>query len=181
MAFLSARHIVDSARRRLRRLAANVRGSAAIEFAALAPLIIALTVGGMQVGAIYFAQTELARITNAASRNVMLGGAINQTAAQFQSSLCANLAAIFSCSGLMVSLTPQPSYSSIGTTPPTLTFDSHGAVTNVFPYDPGTYGDIMVLQVMYLLPVVSGPLFKFSTSSGQVFLVSTIVFKNEPQ
>ena len=39
----------------------------------------------------------------------------------------------------------------------------------------------MVLQVMYLLPVVSGPLFKFATSNGQVQLVSTLVFKNEPQ
>ena len=168
-------------RSRLRRLVTDVAGAAALEFAFLAPIVLALTFGGLQVGTIYFAQTELARVTNAASRNVMLGGATNQTAAQFQTSLCANLAVIFSCPSLMVSLTPQPSYSSIGTTPPTLTYDSNGNVTNSFPYDPGTYGDIMVLQVMYLLPVISGPLFKFSTSNGQVLLVSTLVFKNEPQ
>ena len=168
-------------RSRLRGLVAHVAGSVAIEFAFLAPMVLALTIGGLQVGMVYFAQTELSRVTNAASRSVMLGGATGQTAAQFQTSLCANLAVIFSCSGLMVSLTPQPSYSSIGTTPPTLTYDANGKVTNSFPYNPGTYGDIMVLQVMYLLPVVSGPLFKFATSNGQVQLVSTLVFKNEPQ
>lgn len=178
---MELRKVQFSRRGALRRLIADAAGAVAIEFAFLLPMLVALTVGGIQAGIIFFGQTELSRITNIASRSVMLGNASSLTAAQFHTSLCANIAAIFDCSGLMVSLAPQTSCASITTTPPTLAYDAHGNVTNTFIYNPGTYGDIMVLQVMYLMPVVSGPLFSFSTSNGQVQLVSTLVFKNEPQ
>ena len=165
----------------LKSLTADVVGAVAIEFAFLAPLMIALTIGGIQSGIVFFGQTELSRITNVAARSVMLGSAASMSSSQFQTSICANIAALFDCSGLMVSLTPQASCAAIATAPPALTYDGSGHVTNNFAYNPGTYGSIMVLQVMYMMPVVSGPLFSFSNANGKVLLVSTLVFKNEPQ
>ena len=164
----------------VKRLRLNEVGAAALEFAMIAPLLIALTLGALQIGVIYFADAELARVTQKSARSVMLGGATGMTQAQFQASVCANLVAIFSCPNLLVSLVPQASCASISTTPPTLTFDVNGNVTNTFPFNSGTNGTVMVLQVMYLLPVIGGPFLSFANANGDTLLVSTVVFVNEP-
>ena len=130
---------------------------------------------------IYFADTELSRITQKAARNVMLGGASTMTQAQFKTSLCANIVVLFTCNNMLISLKPQTDFSSISTAPPALTFDVNGKVTNAFPYNAGANGNIMVLQVMYLLPVISGPLLNYGDNTGNALLVSTVVFVNEPQ
>jgi Flp pilus assembly protein TadG len=153
-----------------------------VEFSIIAPIIIGLLLGAIQVSLIFFANSELERVTQAAGRMALIGQAQSMTAAQFQAAACGNLAALFSCSRLMISLKPQTSCSTIATTPPTLTYDAHGNVTNSFPYNAGTFGDIMVLQVMYDFPVIGGPLFNFvSQSNGSHLLTSTAVFVNEPQ
>ena len=166
--------------RSFRQLRVNKLGVVAVEFALIAPLLIALTLGGIQVGIIYFADTELSRVTQKAAREVMVGGAHGLTAAKFQAALCANISVIFSCGNLLIGLSPQASLGAIVTTAPVITYDANGNITNAFPYNPGSPGQIMVLQVVYPLPVVSGPLFNFATANGQTILISTIVFANEP-
>jgi hypothetical protein len=50
-------------------------------------------------------------------------------------------------------------------------------------WSPGNPGDVVVLQIMYLWPVVGGPLgFSLTTpnSNGNRLLMSTAVFRNEP-
>ena len=72
--------------------------------------------------------------------------------------------------------------SSVDTSAPTLTYNGAGAVTNTFTYNPGAYGEVMVLQVLYQFPVVGAALFNFSTqSNGTLLMVATVVFENEPQ
>jgi hypothetical protein len=65
---------------------------------------------------------------------------------------------------------------------PTLTFDGNGNVTNNWQYNPGNPGDIVVMRVMYQWPVFLGPLGMSlqNESNGNMLLMATAVFKNEP-
>jgi Flp pilus assembly protein TadG len=160
-------------------------GVSAVEFALVAPIFISIVLGIIQVAIVWFAKTELQSATEAAARLVLTGqtsATAYNTQAKFLNALCANLPVIFQCGQVMINLAPQASISSVSTATPTLTYNSSGAVTNTFSYNPGTYGQIMVLQVLYQLPVVAAPLFNFSTqSNGSLLLTATVVFENEPQ
>ena len=160
-------------------------GTSAAEFAMVMPIFISIVLGIIQVAIVWFAKTELRSATETAAR-LVLTGQTNATAyntqAKFLTALCANLPVVFQCSQVMINLAPQASISSVSTATPTLTYNSSGTVTNTFGYNTGTYGQIMVLQVLYQLPVVGAPLFNFSTqSNGSLLLTATVVFENEPQ
>ena len=66
-------------------------------------------------------------------------------------------------------------------TPPALTYDANGAVTNSWAYQPGTAGQLEILRVMVQWPVYIGPLgMAFGDlANGTLFLSSTQVFQNE--
>ena len=160
-------------------------GTTAGEFAIIAPIFFSIVLGVIQVAIVWFAKTELQSATESAARLVLTGqtsATAYNTQAKFLNALCANLPVIFQCSQVMISLAPQASISSVSTATPTLTYNSSGVVTNTFGYNPGTSGQIMVLQVLYQLPVVGAPLFNFSTqSNGSLLVTATVVFENEPQ
>jgi len=162
----------------------DIAGATAVEFALIAPLMLSILLGILQVAVVWFAKTELFSGTQAAARLVLTGQTTStyNTQAKFLSALCGNLPVIFQCSDIMINLAPQASISSVNTGTPTLTYNSSGAVTNSFSYNTGGYGDVMVLQVMYQFPVIAAPLFNFSTqANGNLLLIATVVFQNEPQ
>jgi Flp pilus assembly protein TadG len=160
------------------------RGSAAIEFALVAAPTIALLLAILQISIVYFAEEALETAVEDTARLVLTGQAQSQglTQTQFGQALCNNSPGLFNCSGFMVNLQPATSFATAGTSAPTLTYDAHGNVTNVWTYNPGNAGDIMVMQVMYQWPVFLGPLgFNLSNlPSGARLLMSTAVFRNEP-
>jgi len=102
--------------------------------------------------------------------------------AVFKQKVCDQIVILFNCSGLMVDMQVATSWSSANTATPTLTFDGSGNVTNSWQYNPGDSGDIVVLRVMYVWPVVLGPLgFNLSNlSNGNRLLMSSAAFQNEP-
>jgi Flp pilus assembly protein TadG len=159
-------------------------GSAAIEFALLAAPTIALALAILQIGVVYFAEESLETTVEETARLVLTGQAQSEglTQTQFGQALCNSSPGLFSCGGFMINLAPATSLATINTAAPTLTYDSHGNVTNAWQYNPGDPGDIMVMQVMYQWPVFLGPL-GFSLSNlpnGSRLLMSTAVFRNEP-
>lgn len=140
---------------RLRRAIARLRsdeGSAAAEFAMLSPFIIAIVLASIEVGYIFFAKTELARVAQAAARAVEFNETQNMTQAQFQAMACANIAVIIQCSNLALNVQAQTT-SACNTIPTTV---PAGA------YSPGTNGDIVVLQATYPLPVFGAELLQFA-------------------
>jgi Flp pilus assembly protein TadG len=172
----------------VRRLGGDARATTAVEFALVAPLVIALILGAMQIAVIYLAQAELENAAEQAARIVLTNqapasGAAGQ--ASFVDTVCGYLPALFSCSGVMVDLEAQSisptSSDALVLTPPTLTYGSSGQVTNSWNYNPGSPGKLMILRVMYQWPVVAGPLgLVFSDlANGTLFLSSTQVFQNE--
>ncbi len=182
---MTMRRITRAARDFASRAWRDRRGATAAEFAAIAPMFIALMLGILQVAVVWVAKTELQTATETAARLVFTGQTSSSsynTETKFLDALCANLPIIFQCSGVMLNLAPQTSMSSVDTSAPTLTYNGAGAVTNTFTYNPGAYGEVMVLQVLYQFPVVGAALFNFSTqSNGTLLMVATVVFENEPQ
>ena len=172
----------------VRRAAADVSGVTTMEFAMVAPLVIALILGAIQFAVIYLAQAELENAAEQAARLVLTNQATTGSSRQanFQTAVCGYLPALFTCGGVMVDLEAQAvcpnSSDALTMAPPTLTYNSSGQVTNTWNYNPGSGGTLEILRVMYQCPVFSGPLdLVFSDlSNGTLLMSSTQVFQNEP-
>jgi len=172
---------VDAAGGLWRRLARCNSGSAAAEFALLAVPVFGLTFLVLNTGLVFLAQQSLQTATTQTARLIMTGQAQQQglTGSQFQQQVCANLGALFDCTGLAVNVQ---------------TFSSFSAVTMMNPVQNGTYskanmgftpgaaGDIVVVQVFYQWPLWGTGLgYDFSNISGGYYLVmATAAFRNEP-
>jgi hypothetical protein len=106
----------------------------------------------------------------------------NMTQSGFANYVCENTFALFNCKNFMINVQSYNSFAAASTTTPTLTFNAKGQVTNVWSYDPGTPGEVVIVQVMYQWPVLLGPLgFNLSNiSNGNRLLISTAAFRNEP-
>jgi Flp pilus assembly protein TadG len=156
-------------------------GATAVEFALIAPAFFALLYAILQTSLIFFAQQALQSATTQASRLVMTGQAQSQsmTAAQFKSAVCTAATSLFNCSNLYVNMQTFTSFSSIAMLNPVSggTFNS-GSMS----YNPGSAGDVVVVQVFYQWPVWPGPLgFNMSNMNGNTrVIVGTAAFRNEP-
>ena len=175
--------IVKSASRRSFR--ADTGGTAAVELSLVALPFLALIIGALQIGLIFFSQSALELATAKSARLVLTGSQQSQgvTQQQFLATVCSKLPVILSnCSNLMVDAQVYTSFSSSNTSTPTITYNANGTVSNTWQYNIGGANSIVVLRVMYLLPVVNGPLglSLTNTSSSNRLLMATAVFKNEP-
>lgn len=174
-------------KRRRNRCAAfvsNDSGATAVEFALVAAPFLALIIALIQTFLVFFAQQMLESVVRQSARLVLTGqvqsAQMNQ--ATFKQKVCDQIVILFNCNGLMIDMQVATSWSSTNTATPTLTFDSKGNVTNTWQYNPGDAGDIVVLRVMYVWPVVLGPLgFNLSNlTNGNRLLMSSAAFQNEP-
>lgn len=169
----------------LRRFCACERGTNAIEFAFVMPMLVAILLVTIQVAVIFIAQSYLETVAEAGMRMVLTNQAQSAgfTQAQFQSAICANVTALFNCNNLIIALEPAPANAaSMSASMPQ--FDSNGNLTATPPYNiaamvPGAKG---MLVVMYQWPVLGGPLgLSFSSlGNGALLLVATQVFQIEP-
>jgi len=107
-------------RRRLR--ADGIKGSAAIEFAMVAPVFFVLLMGTIEAGVIFFAQSALQNALNDTARLVRTGqtscyttsggNCVAMTQAQFRTRLCSEVSLLLQdCSGtsLQFDVTAYPS------------------------------------------------------------------------
>lgn len=178
--------IATTKRRRSRcaAFARDRRGATAVEFALVAAPFLALVIALIQTFLVFFAQQMLESVVRQSARLVMTGQvqSANMTQAVFKQKVCDQIVILFNCGGLMVDMQVATSWTSANTAMPTLTFDASGNVTNTWQYDPGDAGDIVVLRVMYVWPVVLGPLgFNLSNlGNGNRLIMSSAAFQNEP-
>lgn len=179
-------NIATTKRRRSRcaAFARDSRGATAVEFALVAAPFLALVIALIQTFLVFFAQQMLESVVRQSARLVMTGQvqSANMTQAAFKQKVCDQIVILFNCGGLMVDMQVATSWTSANTAMPTLTFDASGNVTNTWQYDPGDAGDIVVLRVMYVWPVVLGPLgFNLSNlGNGNRLIMSSAAFQNEP-
>ena len=155
-----------------------------MEFALVATPLAALMVAILQTSLTFFAQQNLESVAEKAVRQLVTGQAqkANTTQAQFKTLVCSKLPIFMKCANVYVDVQSATSFSNANTAPPTLTYDSNGAVTNAWVYSPQGAGAINVVRIMYAWQVGAGPLgFDISTMSSQRrLLVATSVFKTEP-
>ncbi|MGJ5207512.1 TadE/TadG family type IV pilus assembly protein [Bradyrhizobium sp. HKCCYLR20261] len=160
------------------------RGATAVEFGLVAAPFLALVVALIQTFLVFFAQQLLEAVVQQSARLVMTQQVQIQGLSQdaFKQEVCKKIRIFFNCSGLMVDLQVANAWSSANTGMPSLTYNSQGQVTNTWKFSPGGPGDIVVLRVMYVWPVMLGPLgFNLSNlSSGNRLIMATAAFQNEP-
>jgi Flp pilus assembly protein TadG len=171
-------------RTRCAAFARDSRGATAVEFALVAAPFLALIIALIQTFLVFFAQQMLETVVRQSGRLVMTGQvqSAQMSEAVFKQKVCDQIVILFNCSGLMIDMQVATSWTSANTGMPALTYDGSGKVTNTWQYNPGNAGDIVVLRVMYVWPVVLGPLgFNLSNlSNGNRLIMSTAAFQNEP-
>ena len=163
-----------------RRLARCKSGAAAVEFALVAMPFIGLLSALLQVPIVFFAQQTLQTATTEAARLIMTGQAQSAklTAAQFQNQVCADAGSLFTCGNIYVNVQKFSSFSSVKMLNPVKDGVFDGSTMN---YDPGSQGDIEIVQVFYQWPVYAAFGFNLSNlSSGNDLLVATAAIRNEP-
>ena len=80
----------------------------------------------------------------------------NWTASNIQSKVCPRVQALMTCANVIVVVQTASSFSAANTSAPAL-YSNDQPITS-FTYDPGTPGEVMVVQLVYKWSVVGGPL-----------------------
>jgi Flp pilus assembly protein TadG len=167
-----------------RRFLRRQEAATAIEFSLVAAPFIALILAILQTALAFFAGQVLESAVADSSRQILTGKAqtSNLSQSDFATAVCNKIQTLFKCSGLMIDVQTASSFAAANTSAPTLIYDAVGNVTNTFQFNPGNPGDIVVMRVMYLWPVFTGPLGLglSNQSNGTLLLTATAVFKNEP-
>jgi Flp pilus assembly protein TadG len=162
-------------------------GATAVEFAIIGPAFVATLVAVLQVCVFLFAQMAIQNAAVEAARYFMTGQAQNNncTASQIINGGCGSLAgvcptALFTCSKMYLVVQNYSSFSSASTSEPTM-YNGSTPITS-YAFDPGTQGDVMVVQLIYAWPVVSAPLgFNISNlPNNQTELMGVSAFRVEP-
>lgn len=170
---------------RLRAIGRDRRGVAIIEFAAVAAPFVALILATLQTSLVFFAQQSLETTAEETARDLITGKAqqSNWVLKDFQKDACSHLYSFMKCPNLMVDVQRADSLAAIDTSAPTITYKKDGSIDqSKWTFSPGQPGDIVVMRMMYVLPVISGPLgFNLSNmQGGNRLLVATSVFRSEP-
>lgn len=166
-----------------RDLCGNRRGATLIEFAVVSAPFIALLLAVVQTTLTMFTQQVLETVAEKSNRLIQTGAVQRATLSQsaFRNQVCSKLPAYLKCQNLMVDVQVSNSFGEVSTNLPAFTYDNSGNVTNTWSFNPGGPGDVVVVRLMYLFPVVVGPLgFNLSNMrGGKHLLVATAAFKNE--
>ncbi|WFU16253.1 TadE/TadG family type IV pilus assembly protein [Bradyrhizobium sp. CB3481] len=166
----------------LRRFRRNRRGSAAVEFALVAPMFFAVLFAIIELALIFFASQILETVTQDTARLILTGQAQNAgfTQAQFKNEVCAKLVTMFDCTnGVSIDVQSYKSFDLANIADPI------DAGKNFVPpnnYLPGGPGDVVVVRLFYKWPLfVTGLGFNPANIAGNKrLLTATAAFQNEP-
>ena len=170
-----------SLQKTLRRFRRNRRGSAAVEFALVAPVFFALLFAIIETAIMFFADQVLETITQNSARYIMTGQAqaASFTQSQFKTYVCGQIPALFTCGNVFVDVRSYPAFTSV-TLPNQI--DGAGNFINNMQYNPGAGSDMVVVRLFYQWPLfVTGLGFNIANLSGSKrLLIATAAFRNEP-
>jgi Flp pilus assembly protein TadG len=166
----------------LRRFRRNRGGSAAVEFALVAPMFFALLFAIIETALMFFASQVLETVTQDSARQIMTGQAQNasMTQAQFKTLVCSKVVALFDCvNGISIDVQSYPQFGSVNVANP---IDASKNFTNPSNFNPGIAGDIVVVRVFYQWPILVTRFgYDISNLSGSKrLLTATAAFQNEP-
>ncbi len=173
-------------RSRTRCFRRNARGSAAVEFALVAPLFFALLFATLEFALMFFASQYLETVTQDSARMILTGEAQGAKfdKAQFKTTLCNRVVALFDCeNGVMIDVKAYSSFAAITAEDlaPPIDPDTKNFIDNM-RYEPGGAGEIVMVRVFYQWQLyVIGLGFDISNlAGGKRLLMATAAFRNEP-
>lgn len=170
------------AKRGVARFGRDRKGSAAVEFALVAPIFFAFLFAIFETGFVFFAGQTLETVTQDVSRLVMTGQAqnIGYTQTQFKDEVCKRLTMLFDCkNGIYVDVQSFPSFTTV-TIPDAIDASKHFIPT--MQYKPGNACDVVVMRMFYEWPLImTGLGYDMSNLAGSKrLLIATAAFRNEP-
>ncbi|MBI5130661.1 MAG: pilus assembly protein [Rhodopseudomonas palustris] len=174
--------LVSRARNLARRFRGNRRGSAAVEFALVAPIFFGLLFAIIETAFMFLAGQVLETGVQDSARLILTGqaqsGSYSQS--QFKNDLCTRISSLFDCAGVYVDVQSYGSdFSTVNITSP---IDGSKNFVNNMQYNPGTAGQIVVVRAFYQWPLfVTGLGYNIANLSGSKrLLTATAAFRNEP-
>jgi Flp pilus assembly protein TadG len=181
---------IASVRNVLRRFRRNRRGSAAVEFALVAPVFFGLLFAIIETAIIFFASQVLETAAQDSARMILTGQAQNAGYAMvsdFKTNVVCRkgsiLNVLFDCAnGIYVDVESYPSFVSVPLTTINSQIDNNGNFINNMKYCPGNAGDTVVVKMFYQWPLfVTGLGYNIANLSGsRRLLMATAAFRNEP-
>jgi Flp pilus assembly protein TadG len=171
----------------------STKGSAAIEFAMIAPIFFVLLMGTIEAGIMFFAQSTLQNALNDAARLVRTGqtacyttsagNCVAMTQAQFRTQLCSEASALLqSCStgSLQFDVNAYPSGYSVASNASPL--DASNNLPSLNNFNVGSACDVVLVRAFYKWPVFAPGLdyFMVNMAGNYHLLSSAAVFRNEP-
>jgi len=171
-----------SIRNAVRRFRRNRSGSAAVEFAVVAPVFFALLFAIIETAIVFFAGQVLETVTQDSARMIMTGQAQTggYSQGQFKDYVCSRINVLFDCvNGIYVDVQSYPAFTNVSITDP---IDGSKNFIPAMQYSPGGPGDIVVVRLFYQWPLfVTGLGYNISNLNGSKrLLAATAAFRNEP-
>jgi Flp pilus assembly protein TadG len=172
----------------LRRFSENRRGSAAVQFAFVAPLFFALVFAIIETAMVFFAGQVLETGTQDSARMLFTNQAqgANWDADQFHTDLCNRVSALLDCDQVFVDVRSFPTSSAISISDP---IDASGNFVNTgFVYQPpaANSSNIVVVRAYYQWPLFVTKLgydlanIGRGSSTSKKLLAATAAFRVEP-
>jgi len=158
-------------------------GSAALEFALVAPIFFVLLMGTMEVGIMFFSQFVLQSATTDAARLIRTGQVASggMTQAAFRTTICNKISPILACDGnLQIDVESYTDFTTTSIANPLLGNNTLNPALNNFA--PGGVCSVVVVRAFYTWSVVTPILTPFMVNmAGNMHLLSsTAAFRNEP-
>ena len=166
-----------------KRLRTDARsGSAIVEFAMIAPVFFLLLFSIMEVGIIFFAQSNLQFADEIVGRLIRTGqvqGA-NLTQSQVRLIVCAKVAPLIPCdANLYVDIEAFDNFGGLQFSPP---LDQNGNMNQMNNFNPGVPCSVVLVRSFYAWPVFTPVLTPFLTNmaNNRHLISSAAAFRNEP-
>lgn len=181
-------------RRLCRRLKADaIKGSAAIEFAMVAPVFFILLMGTIEAAVIFFSQSVLQNAVNDTSRLIRTGQSAcwttsggncqTMTAAQFRTRLCSEASTLLkNCDGADLQLDVRAYPAGFAGASNSSPLDADGNLSPLSNFNVGNPCDVVLVRAYYKWPVFTPGLsfFLANVTGGYHLLSSAAAFRNEP-
>jgi len=158
-------------------------GSAALQFALVAPVFFILLMGTIETGVIYLGEVTLQNAVDDAARLIRTGqvAANGTTAAQFRQNICNEISPLLACnSNLQIDVETYANFASANYVNPLQADNTLNPALN--NYAVGTYCSIVLVRAFYTWQVLTPLLnpFLVNIANGQHLMTATAAFRNEP-
>jgi len=171
-------------RRAARNFARNARGSAAIEFALIAPAFFLILFAMIETGIAYFANSAVEKAAIDAARLVRTGQVQSEgmTKDAFRTFVCDRIQPFLACdSHLLIEVRASSQFAGSQFINP---INSQGEFKQgeLDIFQPGGPGEVVLVRIFYTWDLFT-PLFSeyfANMATGQRLLSATIAFRNEP-